>query len=59
MFFDEQTVASLVTAIRELESLDVDHDKIRAAAERFSADRFRRQMGAVIARHLGEALASS
>ena len=58
VFFEEQTVASLVAAIEAFERIDFDPAVVRAAAERFSAERFRREMQAVIDHYLGTPIAA-
>ena len=54
VFFGEQTVESLVAGIEEFEAITFDTDKVRAAAERFSSERFRREMLSLIGHYLGE-----
>jgi glycosyltransferase involved in cell wall biosynthesis len=54
VFFGEQTVESLVAGIEEFETITFDADKVRAAAERFSSERFRREMLSLISHYLGE-----
>jgi glycosyltransferase involved in cell wall biosynthesis len=49
MFFESQTVESLIEAILDFEAVDVwDHMAIRKSAERFSVGRFRRQFSAIV-----------
>lgn len=40
VFFDEQSVSSLVAAIRRFDEMRVDHDALAREADRFSRDRF-------------------
>jgi len=54
VFFSEQTVESLVAGIEEFEAITFDTDKVRAAAERFSSERFRQEMLSLIGHYLGE-----
>lgn len=48
LFFDTQEPASLVEALRRLDSLAIDPADCRANAERFSAERFDREIRAFI-----------
>lgn len=50
LFFREQTTRSLQQAVRRFEALapDLDPQVIRAQAERFSAERFRRELWTII-----------
>jgi glycosyltransferase involved in cell wall biosynthesis len=50
IFFAEQKPESLIAAVGEFESREWDSDAIRRNAERFSAQRFRRQIRAVVQR---------
>jgi len=49
-FFHEQTPESIVTAVREFESRQISRDSCRANAERFSAPRFRQEVGSLVER---------
>ncbi len=49
IFFQKQTVESLIEAIFDFESMPSwDYDAIRASAERFSASRFRKQLSVLV-----------
>jgi glycosyltransferase involved in cell wall biosynthesis len=48
LFFHKQTPEALADAIRRLNSIDFDPVAIRRNAERFSVDRFKRELGAFI-----------
>jgi glycosyltransferase involved in cell wall biosynthesis len=49
LFFHEQTIEALIEAIRQFESMSFDPTVIRANAERFSAERFKQELGDFIA----------
>jgi glycosyltransferase involved in cell wall biosynthesis len=51
VFFEEQTAASLATAIRSFRADDFNPAEIRRYAEQFSVANFKRQIGEFIARH--------
>jgi glycosyltransferase involved in cell wall biosynthesis len=51
LFHDEQTAASLASAILELDDLRLDEDAIRDNARRFGPARFRAELGEVIMEH--------
>jgi glycosyltransferase involved in cell wall biosynthesis len=44
LFFHERTAESLMEAIRRFDTIDWDPAKARANAERFSKDRFQREI---------------
>lgn len=44
IFFDEQTPSALAEAVKKIEKIDFDSSLIRAQAERFSVDRFRKEI---------------
>ncbi|CAB1127835.1 conserved protein of unknown function [Candidatus Hydrogenisulfobacillus filiaventi] len=48
VFFREQTVEDLLTAVEAAEALEWDRDRIRAQAERFRPQRFREELTRVI-----------
>jgi glycosyltransferase involved in cell wall biosynthesis len=48
LFFHEQTPEALADTIRRLDSIDFDPAAIRRNAERFSVDRFKRELGAFV-----------
>lgn len=50
VFFHEQSVESLITAIEEFEKLSFDPLRVRRNAERFSAERFRQEFAALVER---------
>lgn len=50
VFFQEQSVESLITAIEEFEKLSFDPLRVRRNAERFSAERFRQEFAALVER---------
>lgn len=52
--FDQQTVEALSAAVRRLESLSLDTNRIAAHARTFDARAFREQMTAFVARAAGE-----
>lgn len=56
MFFKEQTVESLLVAIKEFEkNYDrFDYNKIRENAERFSKDRFKREFKEFVDKKINE-----
>ncbi|MBI4432050.1 MAG: glycosyltransferase [Candidatus Omnitrophica bacterium] len=54
LFFREQTVDALVSAVMEFEKMTWDRNKIRENATQFNKDRFRTQMQAVIERLLAQ-----
>jgi len=53
VLFDEQSPAALAGAIERFEGLRLGEREIRANAERFGRERFRREMAAVIGRVAG------
>ncbi len=50
VLFGEQTVTGLAAAIERFEALELDEDMVRENARRFSRERFREEMAAVIGR---------
>lgn len=44
VFFDQQTVESVVSAVRRFESMEFDADEIREHSEQFSEERFRKEL---------------
>src|SRR3972149_484901 len=48
LFFHEQTPEALADAIRRVDAMDFDPAAIRRNAERFSTDRFKRELRAFI-----------
>ncbi|MFM7321195.1 MAG: glycosyltransferase [Armatimonadota bacterium] len=54
LFFDEPTVESLMGAIRRLDTLSVDAQRIRAHAETFGHDRFRERLQHLVARYMAD-----
>ena len=52
VFFQQQTVESLIEAIHRLEAISFDPQHIRRHAERFSIPRFKRELRTWIKRHL-------
>jgi glycosyltransferase involved in cell wall biosynthesis len=48
LFFHEQTPEALADAIRRIDTMEFDPAAMRRNAERFSADRFKRELGAFI-----------
>lgn len=50
IFFQEQSVESLITAIEEFEKLRFDPQRVRRNAEHFSAERFRQEFAALVER---------
>lgn len=48
MFFDEQTVDSLVAALRKFNAADYDHKVIVKSAQEFSAEKFRNKISKLI-----------
>lgn len=50
VFFREQSVESLIAAIKEFEKLSFDPLRVRRNAERFSAERFRSEFAALVER---------
>lgn len=44
VFFQEQTVESVISTVRRFESMKFDADKIRKHSEKFSEDRFREEL---------------
>jgi glycosyltransferase involved in cell wall biosynthesis len=50
IFFQDQSVPSLIKAIEEFEKLRFDPLRVRKNAERFSSERFRREFAALIER---------
>lgn len=55
IFFHEQTVPSIVAAVAEFEGATFDPDAIVRHAERFSAERFRREFSAFVEEKWAEA----
>lgn len=53
VFFDEQSVESVASAIERFEGMSFDWRKCRRNAERFTAEEFRRRMTAVVGRWRG------
>jgi hypothetical protein len=49
LFFHEQSVEALMAAIKQFEAQSFDPATSRANAERFSSDRFRRELGQFVA----------
>jgi UDP-N-acetylmuramyl pentapeptide phosphotransferase/UDP-N-acetylglucosamine-1-phosphate transferase/glycosyltransferase involved in cell wall biosynthesis len=54
LFFHRQDVASIKEAVEEFEQRDWDPAVIAAAAERFNASRFRKEIAKLVARELAE-----
>ncbi len=54
LFFREQSVEALIDTITQFERLSFDSAAARANAERFSAGRFRRELGQFVAEKWGE-----
>jgi glycosyltransferase involved in cell wall biosynthesis len=50
VFFQEQSVKSLIEAVERFERLSFDPLRVRQNAERFSAERFRREFAALVER---------
>ncbi len=50
LFFREQSVEALIETVQQFESCSFDPVAARTNAERFSADRFKRELGAFVAR---------
>ncbi len=50
IFFQDQSVPSLIKAVEEFEKLSFDPLRVRKNAERFSSERFRREFAALIER---------
>ena len=48
LFFDEQTPAAIIGAIREFGAIDFDQNKIRSQAEKFSIEKFKKNFVAEI-----------
>ncbi len=54
LFFDEPTAESLMGAIRRLDSLTIDAQRIRAHAETFGHERFRERLQHLVARYVAD-----
>lgn len=49
VFFKEESADGIIEAVRKLEAIDIDPDKIREHASRFSEERFMREIESIIA----------
>lgn len=58
LFFREQSVEALMAAITQFERISFDPAAVRANAERFSVERFKRELGEFIAQKWQEAVGS-
>lgn len=54
VFFKEPTVASLIAAIKRFEKLHLNPDDCRRQAEKFSNDRFKREIRVFVEKHAGK-----
>ncbi len=48
VFFESESADGIIEAVRKLEAMDIDPDKIREHASRFSEERFMREIGSII-----------